>query len=106
LVGQSVLDFMEADFDRLFTVNTKGAFCTLQRATRHVSDNGRIIYIGSSNTACPLPGRALYGGSKIAAQFLVEVLAKEIGTRGVTVNSIVPTATEGAGVISVICPAL
>lgn len=100
LVGQSVLDFTEADFDRLFTVNTKGAFFTLQRAARHVSDNGRIIYIGSSNTAFPLPSRALYGGSKIAPQFLVEVLAKEIGARGVTVNSILPTATEGAGVFS------
>jgi 3-oxoacyl-[acyl-carrier protein] reductase len=30
--------------------------------------------------------------------FLVEVLAKEIGYRGVTVNTIVPTAIEGAGV--------
>jgi 3-oxoacyl-[acyl-carrier protein] reductase len=121
LVGQSVLDFTEADFDCLFFVNTKGAFFTLQRAARHVSDNRRIIYIGSSNTAFPLPGRALYDGSKIAPQFLVEVLAKEIGARGVTVNSILPTATEGAGVFSaevrpevpmrrnisqVICPAL
>jgi 3-oxoacyl-[acyl-carrier protein] reductase len=85
LEGQSVLDFTEADFDRLFGINTKGAFFTLQKAAKHISDNGRIIYIGSSNTAFPLPGYALYGGSKIAPQFLVEVLAKEIGHRGVTV---------------------
>jgi 3-oxoacyl-[acyl-carrier protein] reductase len=57
-----------------------------------------VIYIGSSNTAFPLPGCALYDGSKVAPQFLVEVLAKEIGHRGVSVNSIVPTAIEGAGV--------
>jgi len=100
LVGQPVLEFSEADFDRLFSINTKGAFFTLQYAARHVAENGRIIYVGSSNTAYPLPGRALYGGSKIAPQFLVEVLAKEIGGRGVTVNSILPTATEGAGVFS------
>jgi 3-oxoacyl-[acyl-carrier protein] reductase len=100
LVGQPVSDFTEEDFDRLFGINTKGAFFTLQRAAKHVADNGRIIYIGSSNTAYPLPGRGLYGGSKIAAQYLVEVLAKEIGQRGVAVNSILPTAIEGAGVFS------
>ncbi|WP_394841755.1 SDR family oxidoreductase [Pendulispora brunnea] len=100
LVGQPVLDFTETDFDRLFSINAKGAFFTLQRAAKHVADQGRIIYIGTSNTAYPLPGRALYGGSKIGAQFLVEVLAKEIGARGVTVNSILPTAIEGAGVFT------
>ena len=65
-----------------------------------MTDNGRIIYVGSSNTGFPLPGYALYGGSKIAPQFLVEVLAKELGARGVTVNSILPTAIEGAGVFT------
>ncbi len=67
---------------------------------KNVANNGRIIYIGSSISAFPLPGRALYGGSKVAPQFLVEVLAKEIGHRGATVNSILPTAIEGAGVHS------
>ena len=43
LVGQSVLDFTEADFDRLFGINTKGAFFTLQGAAKHVADNDRII---------------------------------------------------------------
>lgn len=100
LVAQPVVDFTEADFERLFAINAKGTFFTLQQAARHVADDGRIIYIGTSNTAFPLPGRALYGGSKIAAQFLVQVLAKEIGHRGVTVNSILPTAIEGAGVFT------
>lgn len=40
LVGRSVLDFTEADFDRLFAVNAKGAFFTLQRAARHIADQG------------------------------------------------------------------
>ena len=39
------------------------------------------------------------GGAPVPApQYLVEVLAREIGARGITVNSILPTATEGAGV--------
>ncbi len=41
-----------------------------------------------------------YSSSKTPGQFLVEVLAKEIGARGVTVNSILPTAIEGAGVFT------
>jgi 3-oxoacyl-[acyl-carrier protein] reductase len=98
LVDQRVLEFTEADFDRLFGVNTKGAFFTLQRAARHVRDNGRIIYVGSSTTRLPQPDYALYGGSKIAPEYLVQALAKELGHRGVTVNSILPTAIEGAGV--------
>jgi len=98
LVDQRVLEFTEADFDRLFGVNTQGAFFTLQRAAKHVRDNGRIIYVGSSTTRLPQPDYGLYAASKIAPQYLVEVLAKELGHRGVTVNSILPTAIEGAGV--------
>ncbi|MFZ4122454.1 MAG: SDR family oxidoreductase [Caulobacterales bacterium] len=100
LINQAIADFTEEEFDRLFAVNTKGAFFTLQKAAKYVVDNGRIIYIGSSTTSYPLPGTALYGGSKMAPRFLIEVLAKEIGHRGVAVNSIIPTAIEGAGVFS------
>ncbi|HEV2986150.1 MAG TPA: SDR family oxidoreductase [Vicinamibacterales bacterium] len=88
----------EETFDRVFAINAKGAFFTLQCAGKHVVDNGRIIYVGSSTTGYPMPGLGVYGGSKIAAQYFVEVLAKELGPRGVTVNSILPTATEGAGI--------
>ncbi len=95
--GQPVLDFTEEEYDRLFATNTKGAFFTMQKAAKYVADNGRIIFVGSSTTAFPMPGHGLYGGSKMAPRFLVEVLAKEIGHRGVTVNSILPTATQGAG---------
>ena len=99
LIAQPLLDISEADFDRLYSINAKGAFLTLQRAARHVADNGRIIYVGSSSTTFPQPGMAAYSSSKVAGN-LVEVLAKEIGARGVTVNSILPTATDGAGVFT------
>ena len=96
--GKPVLDFTEEEeYDRLFNTNTKGAFFTIQKAAKYVADNGRIIFVGSSTTAFPMPGHGLYGGSKMAPRFLIEVLAKEIGYRGVTVNSILPTATQGAG---------
>ncbi|MEU8817596.1 SDR family oxidoreductase [Actinoplanes sp. NPDC048796] len=95
--GLPVADFTEEQFDRMFAVNTKGAFFTMQEAARHVADSGRIIYVSSSTTGYPMPGYALHGGSKVAPEYLVRVLAHEIGHRGVTVNGILPTATEGAG---------
>jgi 3-oxoacyl-[acyl-carrier protein] reductase len=101
-----MLEVTEAGFDRVFSIDAKRAFFTLQRAAKHVADGGRIIYVGSSTTAFPLPGYTLYGGSKIAEQFIVEVLAKEVGGRGVTVNTILPTAIEGAGVFTGGVPAL
>jgi len=97
LVGKPIADVAESDYDRLFAVNTKGAFFTLQQAARHIADDGRIVYVGSSSTAFPRPGYGLYSGSKMAPRFFVEVLAKELGPRGVTVNSILPTVTAGAG---------
>jgi 3-oxoacyl-[acyl-carrier protein] reductase len=100
LVNVPVVNVTEEDFDRLFTVNTKGGFFTLQRAAQHVADNGRIIYISSSNTAFAVPGNGLYGASKTGPQYLVETLAKELGPRGVAVNSILPTAIEGAGIFT------
>jgi 3-oxoacyl-[acyl-carrier protein] reductase len=91
------IDVTEADFDRIFGVNVKGSYFTLQRAARHVSDGGRIIYVGSSTSCFPMKGHGLYGTSKVPGKFLVEVLAKEIGHRRVTVNSILPTVTLGGG---------
>lgn len=98
LVGVPVADFTEAQYDHLFDINTKGAFFTLQKAANYVADNGRIIYIGSSTANYPRPGYALHGGSKVAPEYLVRLLAQEVGPRGVAVNAILPTATAGAGV--------
>lgn len=72
----------------------------MQKAARYVADDGRIIYVGSSSTRAPYPGLGPYGSSKMAANYLVGVLALEVGHRGVTVNTIVPTAIEGAGIFT------
>ena len=100
IIRQPVLDATEADFDRLFVLNTKGAFFTLQRAGRLVADGGRILWIGSSSSYGPSRGLGLYGSSKMAPRYMVEVLAQEVGSRNVTVNSIDPTVVEGAGVFT------
>jgi 3-oxoacyl-[acyl-carrier protein] reductase len=100
LIDQSILEATEEQYDRLYAINGKGTFFTLQKAAKYVADNGRIIYIGSSTTCNPFPGVGLYGSSKMAARYVVGVLAQEIGRRGVTVNTILPTMIADAGVFS------
>jgi 3-oxoacyl-[acyl-carrier protein] reductase len=100
LVDQPILEATEEQVDRLFAINTKGTFFTLQKAAKYVSDNGRIIYVGSSTTCNPVSGVGLYGASKMAGQYVVGVLAQEIGKRGVTVNTLLPTVIADAGVFT------
>jgi 3-oxoacyl-[acyl-carrier protein] reductase len=98
LIQLPVTDFTEEQFDKVFSINVKGAYFTLQEAAKHIEDKGRIIYISSSTTTSPVPGMAVYGGSKTTPKYLVEILAQEIGHRGVTVNSIIPGPVANTGV--------
>jgi len=100
LVETPVTEFTEEQFDLVFSINAKGAYFTMQQAARHIEDNGRIIYIASSTTSFPVPGMAVYGGSKTTPRYMVDVLAKEIGHRGVTVNSIIPFAVDHSGIFA------
>jgi 3-oxoacyl-[acyl-carrier protein] reductase len=100
MVETSVTQFTEEQFDRLFATNTKSAYFTMQQAAKNIEDNGRIIYIASSTTSFPVPGVAVYGGSKTSPRYLVDVLSKEIGHRGVTVNSIIPFAVDHSGIFT------
>jgi 3-oxoacyl-[acyl-carrier protein] reductase len=100
MVETPVSKFTEEQFDRLFSINTKGAYFTMQQAALNVADNGRIIYIASSTTAFPVPGMAVYGGSKTTPRYLVDVLSKEIGHRGITVNTIIPFAVDHSGIFA------
>jgi len=90
----SVAEVSEADFDRIFAVNARGAFFVLQESARRVRDGGRIVSTSSSVTRRPLPGTAVYAASKAAVEAFTRALAKEVGARGITVNAIAPGGTE------------
>ncbi|GAB3600452.1 SDR family oxidoreductase [Kineococcus gypseus] len=100
IVGDPVLEATEDDFDRSYAVNAKGAFFTLQKGAKVLSEGGRLIHIGSTTVAGAHPGSGLYSSSKAGAVQLVRVLAVELGPRGITANSILPTAVAGAGVFT------
>jgi 3-oxoacyl-[acyl-carrier protein] reductase len=100
MVETAVTGFTEEQFDREFGINTKGTYFTMQQAARNVTDNGRIIYITSSVISFSGTGMAVYGGSKTIPSYLVDILSKEIGHKGITVNSIIPFAVDHAGIFA------
>lgn len=83
-----------ADFDRVMTVNAKFAVLAMSRAARLMPEGGRIINISSLNTAVPAPGHALYSASKAVLEQFTQVTARELGQRGITVNTVSPGAVD------------
>ncbi|MFE5039225.1 SDR family oxidoreductase [Streptomyces sp. NPDC056683] len=84
----------EADFDRVMAVNAKSAFLTMRYAAQHMRDGGRIVNISTLNTVFPAPGNAPYAASKGALEQLTLVASRELGARGITVNTVSPGATD------------
>lgn len=79
------------DFDRTIAVNVKGVFVAMQTGAELMSEGGRIINIGS--TAADkngFPGTSIYAMSKAAVAALTRGVARDLGPRGITVNTIQP----------------
>lgn len=90
IIKKPMADVTEADYERSHRANTKSTFFCMAEAGKRLTDNGRIITIGTSLTAGTAPGYALYAGTKAPGEEFTRILAREIGKRGVTVNNIAP----------------
>ena len=77
-------------FDRLFAVNAKAPFFLVQQAIPRLRDGGRIVNIGSGVTRIAFPEDTAYSMTKGALNTLTLALAKELGPRGITVNTVAP----------------
>ena len=82
------------EFDRVVTVNTKFPLFAIRMAIPLLRDGGRIINLSTLNTVVPGPGLALYCASKAALEQVTAVAARELGPRGITVNTVSPGATD------------
>lgn len=83
--------FTIEDFDRTLAVNVRSVFIATQVAARHMQHGGRIINIGSTNAErMPFAGGSVYAMSKSALTGLTKGLARDLGPRGITVNTIQP----------------
>lgn len=89
------LDTVTADeFDRVLTVNTKVPLLAMRAAAERMGPGGRIVNLSTLNTVVPAPGRLLYTMSKGALEQATAVAARELGPRGITVNTVSPGAVD------------
>ena len=84
----------EAQFDTLMNVHLKGPFFLTQKLLPLLNDGGRIVNISSGLTRFSLPGYAAYATMKGGIEVLTRYLAKELGARGIAVNTLAPGAIE------------
>jgi 3-oxoacyl-[acyl-carrier protein] reductase len=84
----------EEDFDKIFAINVKGTYFACQQAAQRMTDGGRIINFSSSTTAMMLPKYGAYVATKGAVEQMTRVLAKELGTKDITVNVVSPGPTD------------
>ena len=93
-VHAAFADTDEAQFDALVNVHFKGVFFLTQTLLPLLADGGRIVNVSSGLTRFALPGFAAYAAMKGAVEVLTRYLAKELGPRGIAVNTIAPGAIE------------
>lgn len=91
---QFVAESTEEQFDRIFAVNARGTFFCCREAALRMREGGRIISISTGATVASPAGSGIYGGSKAAIELFTRVLARELGARAITVNTVSPGFTD------------
>ena len=94
IINKPLVEITEADFDKIVAVNIKGTYFACQQAVKRMNEGGRIINISSTTTAMMLPTYSAYVATKGAVEQVTRVLAKEVGSRGITVNAVSPGPTD------------
>ncbi|TWP51981.1 SDR family oxidoreductase [Lentzea tibetensis] len=80
----------EDDFDEVFAVNVRAPFFVVREGLKRLRDGGRIINISSGAARIAMPEIIAYSSTKGALDTFTLNLAKELGPRGITVNSVAP----------------
>lgn len=87
-----LMETTEAQFDDLVNVHLKGVFFLTQKLLPLLADGGRIVNVSSGLTRFALPGYSAYASMKGAVEVLTRYMAKELGARGIAVNTVAPGA--------------
>jgi 3-oxoacyl-[acyl-carrier protein] reductase len=91
--GGSLAELNEDEFEWLLGVNLRGPLFVASEAAKRLGAGGRIINLGSSLAEFPMAGAGVYSATKAAIRSFTESWAKELGRKGVTVNTVIPGAT-------------
>lgn len=96
MVVKPIKDATDEDFDKQFDINVKGIFNTLRQAATRLADGGSVINFSTTVTRTNFPGYGIYAATKAAVDQFTRIFAKEMGSRGINVNSVQPgpTATD------------
>jgi NAD(P)-dependent dehydrogenase (short-subunit alcohol dehydrogenase family) len=85
-------DTTEAELDDMFAVHLKGPFLLTQKLLPLIEDGGRILNLSSGLARFATPGYSAYASMKGGVEVLTRYLAKELGARGIAVNTLAPGA--------------
>ena len=96
---QAIADTSEEQLDDMYNIHFKGVYLLTQKLLPYMNDGGRIINISSGLTRVTFAGLSAYACMKGAVEVFSRYLAKELGSRKITVNTIAPgaIATDFAG---------
>ena len=84
----------EEDFDNFCNIHFKGVYFLTQKLLNNINDNGRIINVSSGTTRFCVPGYSVYASMKGAIEVFTRYLAKDLGSKGITVNVLTPGPVE------------
>lgn len=101
-VYKTFMETTEAEFDQMSNEHLKGPFFLTQKLLPLIKDGGRILNVSSGLTRMAFPGFVAYAIIKAAVELLTSYLAKELGERHISVNTIAPGAIEtdfGGGMV-------
>ncbi|GAB2177830.1 SDR family NAD(P)-dependent oxidoreductase [Dongia sp. agr-C8] len=87
-------EMTEAQFDGLVNVHFKGVYFLTQTLLPLIADGGRIVNLSSGLTRVTFPGYAAYAAVKGGVEVLTRYMARELGKRGIAVNTVAPGAIE------------
>ena len=82
----------EEDFDTLMNTHLKGVYFLTQALLPLINDGGRIINVSSGLARFAVPGSSAYAMMKGGIEVFTRYLAKELGARGITANTVAPGA--------------
>jgi len=93
-INTPFLETSEEQFDQMVNIHLKGVYFLTQKLVGLMADGGSIVNISSGLTRFSFPGYSAYAIMKGAIETLSKYLAKELGARGINVNTVAPGAIE------------
>jgi NAD(P)-dependent dehydrogenase (short-subunit alcohol dehydrogenase family) len=94
VIKKPFAEIAEADYDKIFAINSKAAFFFMQEAGRKLNDRGKLCTVVTSLLGAFTGLYSIYAGSKSPVEHFTRAASKEFGARGISVNAIAPGPME------------